>query len=584
MRASGILCPISSIPSPFGIGCFSTEAYEFVDFLKKAGQAYWQVLPFGPTGYGDSPYQSFSTFAGNPYFISLGKLVSRGLLTWDEVNSFDFGHDPADVDYGKLYNSRFKVLKLAADRFFDDPDEAYEQFIEDNAYWLDDYTLYMAVKLANGGKSWSDWPEDIKKREPKAMAAAQEEYKETIDFFRFQQYMFDTQWHDLKAYAHRNHVEIIGDIPFYTAFDSADTWAHPEMFHFDEEMNPVTVAGCPPDAFSADGQLWGNPIYRWDYLKDTGYAWWIRRIRRCFELCDVLRVDHFRAFDEYYAIPGKDEDARNGEWQPGPGIGFFNKVREELGDVRFIAEDLGYITDSVKQLLEDSGFPGMKVLQFAFDPSEDSDYLPHKYDHNCVVYTGTHDNETTRSWVENASDHDRHYSRLYINSIFTNYDDYTWDFIRQAHCSVADLCVVPIGDYLLKGKEGRINHPSTTGANWRWRIRREELTDALAERIYGLTKMYGRLPAGEIEDVKLANRAAAAIQSLAWVNEHDPDAVKAAMEKLEEAGIKAERRHGRVYAELGADAEGNVPELDRVLRQLKKLHVDNAEVQAAAED
>ena len=581
MRASGILCPISSIPSPFGIGCFSREAYEFVDFLKKAGQAYWQVLPFGPTGFGDSPYQSFSTFAGNPYFISLGRLVGRGLLTWNEVDSFEFGHDPADVDYGKLYNNRFKVLKIASLRFFASPDEDYEKFVADNAYWLDDYALYMAVKLANGGKSWTDWPEDIKKREPAAIAAAFEEHKETIDFFRFQQYMFNVQWHDLKAYANRNHVEIIGDIPFYTAFDSADTWANPEMFDFDEEMNPVTVAGCPPDAFSADGQLWGNPIYRWDYLKETDYAWWVRRIRRCFELCDVLRVDHFRAFDEYYAIPGEDKSARNGEWMPGPGIGFFNEVRKQLGDVRFIAEDLGYITESVRELLAASGFPGMKVLQFAFDSSEDSVYLPHKYDHNCVVYTGTHDNETTRSWVENANDHDRHFSRLYINSIFTSYDDYTWDFIRQAHCSVADLCIVPIGDYLVKGKEGRINHPSTTGTNWRWRIRREELTDSLAERIYGLTKMYGRLPAGELADIKLANQAAAAIQSLAWVNEQDPDAVKAAMEKLKKAGIKAERRYGRVYAELGADKAGNTPELDRVQKQLRKLHVDNAEVRAA---
>ena len=494
MRESGILCPVSSLSSKYGIGCFSKEAYEFVDFLAESGQSYWQVLPFGPTGYGDSPYQSFSAFAGNPYFIDPETLVKDGLLHENEVRDFYFGSDPEHVDYGALYNSRFTMLELAFQRFLNNPDKEYEDFKARHAFWLEDYGLFMALKSANGGKAWTDWDDDIKKRDPKALAAARLEYSETVEFYCFQQYEFFKQWAKLRKYANDLGVKIIGDIAFYTSADSADTWANPEIFLMDEDCLPTKVAGCPPDAFSADGQLWGNPIYNWKYLKKTKYEWWIRRIANTFELVDTLRVDHFRAFDEYYEIPYGDETARNGKWVKGPGLGLFREMKKQLGELHIIAEDLGYITPSVRKLLADSGFPGMKVLQFAFDSREESDYLPHNYEHNCVVYTGTHDNETTRGWIESIPDADRDFARRYIGSIFTDYGQFTWDFIRTAQASVADLCIVPIQDYLVKDNRARINHPSTTGTNWQWRMRPNELSKELSKSIFKMTKLYGRLP------------------------------------------------------------------------------------------
>lgn len=497
MRESGILCPISSLSSKYGIGCFSKEAYEFVDFLKESGQSYWQVLPFGPTGYGDSPYQSFSTFAGNPYFIDPATLIKDGLLLENEVRDYYFGTNPEYVDYGAIYNSRFIMLELAFQRFLNDPDKEYEAFKAKYAFWLEDYGLYMALKAANGGKAWTEWPDDVKMREPEALAAARLEYSETIEFYCFQQYEFFKQWAKVKEYANENGIRIIGDIAFYTSADSADTWANPNTFLMDEDCLPTKVAGCPPDAFSADGQLWGNPIYDWKYLKKNNYEWWIRRIQSCFELVDVLRVDHFRAFDEYYEIPYGEKTAKNGKWVKGPGLGLFREMKKQLGDLHIIAEDLGYITPSVKKLLKDSGFPGMKVLQFAFDSREESDYLPHNYEHNCVVYTGTHDNETTRGWIESIPDADRDFARRYIGSIFTDYGQFTWDFIRTAQASVADLCIVPIQDYLVKDNRARINRPSTTGTNWQWRMRPNELSKELAKSIYEMTKLYCRIPKKE---------------------------------------------------------------------------------------
>ena len=355
MRKSGILCPISSLASKYGIGSFSQEAYDFVDFLVESGQSYWQVLPFGPTGFGDSPYQSFSTFAGNPYFISPDLLIKDGLLSVHEVREYDFGSFVDTVDYGALYNNRFKMLQKACDRFLENPDPEYEDFKKENAYWLDDYCLYMAIKLANGGKPWSEWDEELRTRYPEALVEATAEHLDVIEFFSFQQYEFQKQWKKLHSYANEKGVEIIGDIPFYTAVDSADSWANPKMFLLDEENMPTKVAGCPPDAFSADGQLWGNPIYDWKYLKKTNYEWWIRRIRRSLEFCDVLRVDHFRAFDEYYEIPYGEKTAKNGKWVKGPGMGLFRQVKKELGDIHIIAEDLGYITPSVRKLVKDTG-------------------------------------------------------------------------------------------------------------------------------------------------------------------------------------------------------------------------------------
>ncbi len=493
MRDSGILCSVSSLSSKYGIGCFSKEAYDFVDFLKAAGQTYWQILPLGPTGYGDSPYQSFSTFAGNPYFISLDDLAEESLLTKEECGAEDFGSTPDSIDYGKIYSGRFSVLKLAFERFRKNPDPLYEEFIKKYTYWLDDYCLFMALKQENSGKSWAEWPEALRKRDPAVLLEKKEKLAEEIEFFRFQQFIFHRQWMKLHEYAGKNGIQIIGDIPIYVAFDSADSWAHPEMFQFDKNNVPLAVAGCPPDAFSADGQLWGNPLYDWEYLKKTGYSWWIRRIAYCFELVDVLRVDHFRGFDEYYTIPYGDKTAVNGKWKKGPGLDLFTTVREKLGDVKIIAEDLGYLTDSVRELVKATGFPGMKVLQFAFDSREESDYLPYNYEKNSIVYTGTHDNETSRGWIEDINDHDRDFARRYINSVFTDYGAFTWDFIRTAQSSVSDTCIVPIQDYLVKGNEARMNHPSTTGTNWKWRLVPGELSPELCESIREMTKLYGRM-------------------------------------------------------------------------------------------
>lgn len=497
MRTCGILYPIFSLPSRFGIGCFSKEAYEFVDFLKESGQGCWQILPIGPTGYGDSPYQPFSAFAGNPYFISLEDLIEEGLLTWDECNSRDFGKDPERVDYGALYNNRFEVLKIAFGRFAEKgglTSEDFLAFAEKASYWLDDYALFMALKQKNGGKSWVDWDEPFRKRNKAVLKEAEKELKETTDFFRFLQFKFEEQWEKLRAYANKNNIRIIGDVPFYVALDSADAWSHPEAFRMSKDFVPTVVAGCPPDAFSATGQLWGNPVYDWAKLKKNKYGWWISRLKRSLEFYDTLRFDHFHGFCNYYAIPYGETSALNGKTEEGPGMDFFNAVKEQLGDLDIIAEDLGNNTPEKEKLLKDSGFPGMKVLQFAFT-SWNSYYVNHRHIRNCVVYTGTHDNTTTRAWIEEISDGERSYARRYINSMNTDYGAFVWDMIREAYRSVADLCIIPIQDYLVKGKEARINCPGQAEGNWQWRILPNFLSHELASSIHGLSEVYQRIPA-----------------------------------------------------------------------------------------
>ncbi|MCD7725214.1 MAG: 4-alpha-glucanotransferase [Clostridiales bacterium] len=493
MRKSGVLLPVSSIPSAYGIGTFSRQAYEFIDLLEKAGQSYWQILPLGPTGYGDSPYQSFSTFAGNPYYIDLEELIREGYLTAADCDQYDFGDDEEYIDYEKIYLSRFKVLKKAYDNSHIEEEEDYRQFIEDNSYWLDDYALYMAVKNSFQGKSWSQWEEDIRLRRPDAMKRYREQYAEEVAFYQFQQYLFAKQWFALKEYANRKNIQIIGDIPIYVAFDSADTWANPELFQLDDTLTPVAVAGCPPDAFSATGQLWGNPLYRWDYHQETGYAWWMRRIAYCYKLYDVVRIDHFRGFDEYYSIPYGDETAEYGHWEQGPGYDIFKTMKAKLGNKAVIAEDLGFLTDSVIKLVRKTGYPGMKILQFAFDSREESDYLPHNYGKNSIVYTGTHDNDTTIGWYEKLGRKDKAFARRYLN--IRSRKDVQWEFIRAAMASVSDTCVIPMQDYLGLGEEARINIPSTLGTNWKWRMLPGQFTEELAERIYGMTKLYGRAAA-----------------------------------------------------------------------------------------
>ena len=491
MRESGVLLPVASLPSEYGIGCFSKEAYEFVDQLKAGGQKNWQILPLGPTGYGDSPYQSFSTFAGNPYFIDLETLIKEGLLTREECNACDFGDNAEFIDYEKIYFFRFKILRKAFERFT--PDEEFEAFVEENKDWLEDYALYMAIKNSLDGISWSQWPADLKRRTPQAMEEKREELAEEIQFIRFQQYEFTKQWTKLKKYANDQGIRIIGDIPIYVAFDSADAWAAPELFQFDGECTPTAVAGCPPDAFSATGQLWGNPLYDWEYHEKIGFAWWIRRLEHCYRLYDVVRVDHFRGFDEYYAIPYGDKTAEFGRWRKGPGLKLFTAVKESMGETPIIAEDLGYLTESVIKLVKDTGYPGMKVLQFAFDSREESDYLPHNYEHNCVVYTGTHDNNTILGWLDEMAPEDRLLAERYLNNRYTRKEDMPWDFIRLAMASVADLAVTPIQEFLCLGGEARINRPSTLGTNWKWRLLKGQITHEVTGKMYDMTKLYGRL-------------------------------------------------------------------------------------------
>lgn len=493
MRASGILLPIASLPSNYGIGCFSKSAYEFIDTLNKAGQKCWQILPIGPTGFGDSPYQSFSTFAGNPYFIDLDTLIEEGLLHKSECDSYDVGNNVRYIDYEKIYLSRFKLLRIAYERSNIGNKKEFKGFNEVNAYWLDDYALYMAVKNNFNGVSWNEWDKDIKLRKPEAIKKYEQELVSEIEFYKYIQYVFAYQWKKLKKYANINGVQIIGDIPIYVAFDSADTWSNPELFQLDKDKNPIAVAGCPPDAFSATGQLWGNPLYRWDYHKENGFKWWLKRISYCFELYDVLRVDHFKGFDEYYSIPYGDSTAKFGHWEKGPGIEFFQTVKQQFGEINIIAEDLGNLTDSVRLLLKQTGYPGMKVLEFAFDSREVSDYLPHNYNKNSIVYTGTHDNDTIRGWYEKICKEDKELSKAYLNNYKSSINEIHWDFIRLAQQSVSKLCIIPIQDYLGLGSDARINTPSTVGDNWRWRLVDGDISEDVVTNVYNITKLYGRL-------------------------------------------------------------------------------------------
>ena len=491
-RASGILLPIASLPSRYGIGTFSRCAYDFVDFLERAGQRYWQILPLGPTGYGDSPYQSFSTFAGNPYFIDLDQLAEEGLLSEEECEAIDAQEDGQYIDYQKLYETRFDILRKAYERSSLAEKPEYQDFLEENKEWLEDYCLFMAVKDWFGGKSFAEWDEDIRLRRPEAMERFRELLAEEIDFYRFQQFYFQKQWYRLKKYANSHGVEIIGDIPIYVAFDSADTWSEPALFQFDENGTPSAISGCPPDGFSATGQVWGNPLYDWEYHEKTGYAWWIKRMRRCFRLYDIVRVDHFRGFDEYFSIPYGQDTAQGGHWAKGPGIALFHALQKELGETRIIAEDLGFLTDSVIRFVRDTGYPGMKVLEFAFDSREESNYLPHTYTQNCVAYTGTHDNQTVVGWFRSLPEEDYRMAVRYLDLKREDENEINWKMIRTVLASVADTAIIPIQDYLGLDDAARINTPSKLGGNWIWRMKKNALTEEMEKKIRELTELYGR--------------------------------------------------------------------------------------------
>ena len=515
MRESGILFPIFSIPSQHGIGCFSKEAYEFVDFLQASGQGFWQILPMGPTGYGNSPYQPTSAFAGNPYFIALADLIEDGLLKREDVDGVFWGENPEKVDYGAMYENRKTILKKAYLVFKekgdsikkDEKEESFDDYKKEQKDWLEDYTLFAAIKAKQGGKSWLDWEDEgLKKRKAPDLEKAKVELSEEIDFIAFTQYLFDKQWKKLRAYAKEKKVKIIGDMPFYVSLDSADVWAHPEVFQMDKDLLPKVVAGCPPDAFSATGQLWGNPIYDWKKLKKADYDWWVKRIRRNYELVDVIRIDHFHGFCEYYAVPYGDETAEKGKMEKGPGFDLFKCLEEKVPEIAkgikgmkeggyspIIAEDLGNNTPENVALLEQTGFPGMKVLQYGFT-SWNSCYVNHRHEKNCVVYTGTHDNTTTMAWIGEISDGERDFTRRYINSRNSDYGQFVWDFIREAYRSVGDLCIIPLQDYLCKGKEARLNTPGTGDGNWQWRLLPNFLSADLERSIREMVETYSRVP------------------------------------------------------------------------------------------
>ncbi len=499
MRTSGILMPIFSLPSEYGIGTLGKEAYRFVDFLKKSGQRWWQVLPVGPTGFGDSPYQSFSVMAGNPYFIDLDILCEQKWLTREELAETGRGKDTV-IDYGELYRTRFPLLRKAHARFRATRSTEYEVFCRFHHKWLDDYALFMAIKDSLNGCSFDCWPDALKTREPQALADAKERLAESVDFYKTLQFFFYRQWNALKTYANKNGVYLIGDTPIYAAYDSADVWANPQLFLLDDDLSPTAVAGCPPDVFSDDGQLWGNPLYRWDVMKKDRYGWWQMRFRQAFVLFDRLRIDHFRAYSAYYSIPYGDPNAKRGQWVKGPGEDFFRVMREDLGETDIIAEDLGTLDDDVRELLTATGFPGMKVLQFAFDPDAESDYLPHNVIRNCVVYTGTHDNDTAVGWAKDGGPDAVKYARAYLR--IDENDSFNWGMISAAMATPAETVILQMQDFLGLDNEARINTPSTASGNWCWRINHSCINDWLANIIYETTARYRRLPKKETKSIQ----------------------------------------------------------------------------------
>ena len=487
MRASGILMPVFSLPGPFGIGTLGSEATAFVDFLAEAKQTYWQILPIGPTGYGDSPYQSFSAFAGNPYFIDFRLLAADGYLTAEEIPA---AQPVSTVDYGALYNQRPVLLKKAADRLLAAPSPAYEAFCTAQSFWLEDYALFMAVKAEQGQAGLADWPDALRCREPEVIAAAKVRLADQISYHKAVQFFFYTQWNALKAYANRKGVLLVGDIPIYVSADSVDAWVGGKLFELDADGRFARVAGCPPDYFSADGQLWGNPLYNWKKHTETGYAWWIERIKYQLTVTDFLRIDHFRGFDRYWAVPYGEETAINGEWKPAPGLNFFTQLEANLGyHLPIIAEDLGEIDDSVIELRDKFGLPGMKILQFAFENPNENDFLPHNYTPNCVCYTGTHDNDTTLGWYTQAYEASKDKLRRYYS---TDASDICWVMIRACFSSVANMAIVPMQDVLKLDSWARMNTPGVGEGNWAWRFKASDLSKQLSDRLLETSKLYGR--------------------------------------------------------------------------------------------
>ena len=496
-RSGGILLHPTSLPGPYGIGDLGPQAYRFVDWLASTGCKLWQVLPLSPTGYGDSPYQCFSAFAGNPYLISVDLLLRDGLLTPDDLR--DKPDFPASsVDYGWIIPWKLDLLQKAFSRFLSAPDDLrreFDYFCAENASWLDDYALFMAIKEAHGGGAWNGWQKSIRTRKPSAMDKARKEFTDDIRRHSFYQFLFFRQWHDLRKYANDKDIKIIGDIPIFIAYDSADAWSNPDLFFLDEDSLPTVVAGVPPDYFSPTGQLWGNPLYRWDAHQETGYAWWIERFRAVLKMVDIIRLDHFRGFAGYYEIPFGSPTAETGRWVPGPGADFLKVLDEKLSDKRteeidlpIIAEDLGVITPDVVALRDGFKLPGMKILQFGFDEPKNP-FLPHNYPSHCVAYTGTHDNDTARGWFDTAPEAERRYALNYLN---TDADHFVWELMRGVWSSVAVYALAPMQDALNLGGYARMNFPSRLGGNWEWRMSEADMNEPLAKRLQGLNKLYLR--------------------------------------------------------------------------------------------
>ena len=489
MRKSGILLSISSLPSAYGIGTLGKSAYDFVDFLRKSGQKYWQILPLSPVSFGNSPYQSFSAFAFNPYYIDLGFLVEDGLLTREECLACNFGDDETRVDYAALCKNRPVLLKKAASRF-DTSENGYAQFCRENSFWLSDYAVFSAYKEKCGFLALEKFPDKIKHRDKEALDKFCVENEDEIKYCKITQYLFYKQWIKLKRYANDNGVHIIGDIPIYVSGDSSDVWTHPELFCVDASLAPVLSAGCPPDAYSKKGQLWGNPVYNWSEHEKTEYCWWMSRLRQANSLFDVTRIDHFRGFYSYYAI-AKGKTAENGKWLEADGEGFMEKLKAELPGMKIIAEDLGFITPEIKKRMEKSGFPGMKIMQFGFDSGTDNEHLPHNFEKNSVVYTGTHDNRTAVGWLVSSKKEAVEFAMDYFDVNFTK--RLPEALIRGALSSVSDTAIIPMQDYLRQGDTSRMNVPSTVGDNWVYRITEDDMNDHLAERLYRQAKLYSRL-------------------------------------------------------------------------------------------
>lgn len=489
-RSSGILLHPTSLPGPYGIGDLGSSAYEFVDWLAGVGCNLWQILPLGPTGYGDSPYQCFSAIAGNPYLINPDFLLHDGLLHPDDlVEKMDFQED--QVDFGRLIPWKLNLLERAFSRFRSDPRpfrSEFDHFSAENVSWLPDYALFMAIKEAHGGGAWGDWPIELRGRENTALEEAGKSLSDAIQRYTFYQFIFYRQWNALRNYARERGIKIIGDIPIFVAYDSADVWANPELFYLDDLGQPTVVAGVPPDYFSPTGQLWGNPLYRWEVHREHSYDWWLSRFRAILGQVDIVRLDHFRGFAGYWEIPGGSPTAETGRWVPGPGEDFFQKIKTELGELPIIAEDLGEITPDVIKLRDQFNLPGMKILQFGFS-GPDNAFLPHNYPETCVTYTGTHDNDTALGWYESAPNLERDFARRYLNS---DGGDFAWDIIRAAWSSVAVYALAPMQDFLRLGPEARMNFPGKLGNNWCWRMAADALTDVLKGRLSELNYLYRR--------------------------------------------------------------------------------------------